>query len=601
MKKKLLLFSVVVTLLMIFAMPVCAGTYNGLSYEISSGEVTIISCEESLEGSIEIPSYIDNYPVTKIGDFSFAYCGKITNIVLPNGIQSIGSNAFSNCISLTQITLPSSVSIIDNHAFRGCFSLTNITVPNSVKKIGMGAFGGCSSLKSIEIPNSVASIENETFMSCVGLERVIIPNSIKNIGDYAFFACNELKNVALPNSVTSIGAQVFSGSGLKDIVIPNSVTNIGRDAFGGCVNLSNITVSSGNPAYVSIDGILFNKNKTEIIRYPEGKNSTRYSIPTSVTSIGDYSFAYCNNLENIIIPDSVNSIGKAAFIDCKKLTNITIPVNVIHIKDFAFSNCINLKIISLPSSVTDIGESAFENCIELKSVTILNKSAKITDRAFLDCENLTIYGYSGSSAEIYAEWWDIPFKTLSNSNENMNGSVPPVNVYFIDVKSNAYYFEPVSWAVANGITSGTSATTFSPDNACTRGQAVTFLWRAAGKPAPKSSHNPFTDVKPGQYYYDAVLWAVENGVTNGTSATTFSPDATCNRGQIVTFLYRAEGEPEVAVRSTFGDVKTDAYYAKAVTWAVNEEVTSGTSATTFSPDNDCTRGQIVTFLYRANK
>lgn len=176
---------------------------------------------------------------------------------------------------------------------------------------------------------------------------------------------------------------------------------------------------------------------------------------------------------------------------------------------------------------------------------------------------------------------------------------PVPSVKFIDVKSDAYYATPVAWAVSKGVTSGTSATTFSPDNACTRGQAVTFLWRAAGKPVPKSSYNPFTDVKAGEYYYDAVLWAVENGITMGTSATTFSPDATCNRGQIVTFLYRAEGSPDVAVRSTFNDVESDAYYAKAVSWAVDHEVTTGTSATTFSPDSDCTRGQIVTFLYRA--
>lgn len=171
-------------------------------------------------------------------------------------------------------------------------------------------------------------------------------------------------------------------------------------------------------------------------------------------------------------------------------------------------------------------------------------------------------------------------------------------VSFVDVSTSAYYYDAVAWAVENGVTSGTSATTFSPDAACTRAQAVTFLWRAAGSPAPKSSVNPFTDVSTSAYYYDAVLWAVEQGITAGTGATTFSPDATCTRGQIVTFLYRADGTT-TSGSNPFTDVADNAYYADAVKWAVAEGVTAGTSATTFSPDASCTRSQIVTFLYRA--
>ena len=171
------------------------------------------------------------------------------------------------------------------------------------------------------------------------------------------------------------------------------------------------------------------------------------------------------------------------------------------------------------------------------------------------------------------------------------------SVTFIDVPTSTYYYDAVEWAVENGITNGTSATTFSPDATCTRAQTVTFLWRAAGSPAPKSSVNPFTDVQPGAYYYEAVLWAVENGITNGTSATTFSPDDTVTRGQTVTFQHRAAGSPAVGGGS-FADVAADAYYAPAVQWAVANGITNGTSSTTFSPDAPCTRGQIVTFLYR---
>lgn len=170
---------------------------------------------------------------------------------------------------------------------------------------------------------------------------------------------------------------------------------------------------------------------------------------------------------------------------------------------------------------------------------------------------------------------------------------------FVDVKEGAYYYDAVLWAVEQKITSGTSATTFSPDASCTRAQMVTFLWRAAGSPKVENGKNPFTDVKADAYYYDAVLWAVEKGVTSGTSATTFSPDATVTRGQTVTFLYRNAGSPEVSGMMPFTDVEADAYYAKAVQWAVQQKITTGTSETTFSPMSDCTRGQIVTFLYRA--
>lgn len=173
-----------------------------------------------------------------------------------------------------------------------------------------------------------------------------------------------------------------------------------------------------------------------------------------------------------------------------------------------------------------------------------------------------------------------------------------VNNPFIDVTETAYYFDAVLWAVDEGITNGTSATTFSPDASCTRAQMVTFLWRAAGSPKATATTCVFTDVDKDAYYYEALLWAIETKLTNGTSATTFSPDAICTRGQMATFLYRNAKTPVVTGTHAFTDVKVDAYYNDAVIWAAAEGITVGTSATTFSPDADCTRGQMVTFLYR---
>ena len=183
----------------------------------------------------------------------------------------------------------------------------------------------------------------------------------------------------------------------------------------------------------------------------------------------------------------------------------------------------------------------------------------------------------------------------------MKANGNPQTGVFVDVATGSYYEDAVDWAVENGITKGTDDTHFSPDGICTRAQAVTFLWRTAGSPASKTSTMPFTDVPVGSYYYDAVLWAVENGITKGTSDTTFSPNMTCSRAQIVAFLWRSEKSPAAGTVNPFADVKADAYYADAVLWAVKEDVTKGTTATTFSPDANCTRAQIVTFIWRCKK
>ena len=182
----------------------------------------------------------------------------------------------------------------------------------------------------------------------------------------------------------------------------------------------------------------------------------------------------------------------------------------------------------------------------------------------------------------------------------MKANGNPQTGVFVDVAEDSYYEEAVDWAVENGITTGTGNNYFTPDGICTRVQAVTFLWRVAGSPTPKTEAMPFEDVLNGSYYYEAVLWAVENGITVGTSATTFSPELTCSRAHIVTFLWRAANSPSAKTANPFTDVAADAYYIDAVLWAVKHKITVGTTLSTFSPDEGCTRAQIVTFLYRAH-
>ena len=216
-------------------------------------------------------------------------------------------------------------------------------------------------------------------------------------------------------------------------------------------------------------------------------------------------------------------------------------------------------------------------------IHVLDGGGQETFTPTVSGSKLTIEGVRGLSSFAVLAAADVPSSTGSS---------------FTDVSSTAYYADAVAWAVENNVTSGTTSTTFSPNAGCTRAQVVTFLWRANGSPAAAAS-GTFTDVPGTAYYAQAVAWAVSKGITGGTTATTFSPDSVCTRAQVVTFLYRAQGSPAVGGAGSFTDVPSGAYYADAVSWAVTNSVTSGVTATTFSPNTTCTRAQVVTFLYRA--
>lgn len=217
----------------------------------------------------------------------------------------------------------------------------------------------------------------------------------------------------------------------------------------------------------------------------------------------------------------------------------------------------------------------------LETLTVTDKNGdelKLTDKG----NGKYTFTMPGSKVEVKA--------TFMEDNSVFN--------FFYDMPNDAFFYEAVKWAVKSGVTNGLSDTMFGPYESCTRAQIVTFLWRAAGSPEPKATTSAMTDLNPNAYYYKAVLWAIENGITDGMTETTFAPDATCTRGQSVTFLYRALGK-KVESSASFTDVKSDAFYADAINWAVANNVTNGTSNTTFSPNADCTRAEIVTFLYRA--
>lgn len=315
-------------------------TWGDYDYQILDDGTVEIMHYKGYDTNLVIPSEVDGKKVTSIG---YLYSNKdIISVEIPNSVVNIGLGAFQRFRNLKSIIIPNSVTSIGARAFEYCRNLTNIEIPNSVKDIGSSAFRDCRSLTKIEIPDSVTYINSFTFNHCENLKDVKIPDSVKDIEGSAFSYCESL----------------------KDVTIPSSVTNIAGNVFTSCSNLSSINVSENNTCYSSLDGILFNKEKTKLLAYPAGKSGA-YVIPNDVISIGNAAFESCDNLTSIEVPDSVTSIG-----------------------DFAFSCCKNLTSVIIPNSVTSIGSFYF-----------------YTDFSTV----LTIYGCSGSSAETFAKEYDLPF------------------------------------------------------------------------------------------------------------------------------------------------------------------------------------------------
>ena|GEM_PF-5809243 len=327
----------------------------------------------------------------------------IVKIVIENGVTSIGANAFEMCTSLT-----------------------SVIIPDSVTSIGIGAFEGCTNLTSVTIPDSVTSIETDVFKWCENLTSVTIPDSVTAIEWCAFMGCTSLTSVTIPDSVTSIGMGAFKYcTNLTSVTIPDSVTSIEHSVFNGCSNLNSLYISEQNSFYASVDGILYNKEITELLSCPDIKTSV--IIPDSVTSIGIYAFSYCTNLTSVTIPNSVTSISALAFYECKNLTSVTIPDSVTSIGEHVFAECISLASVTIPSSVTEIEWEAFLGCTNLTSVTIPNSVTSIGGYAFTYCTNLKDVYYAGTEEQ----WNKISIASyndcLTNAAIHYNSGVSEVN------------------------------------------------------------------------------------------------------------------------------------------------------------------------------
>jgi hypothetical protein len=360
---------------------------NSLMSVSIGNSVTIIGSDAFSSCSNLISISIPN-SVTTLGNNTFSQCTSLTTVVLGGGLTNIAQGTFSYCASLTSITIPDSVVSIGVLAFAFCPSLTNAVIGNGVTSIGADAFYICTGLISVTIPSSVTTIGDSAFDYCTSLTGVMIPNSVTSIGSWAFDRCTNLTSVAIPDSVTGIGSYAFFGcNGLLSVTIPKSVVAIGDAAFSACRGLSAITVAPDNPFYSSLDGVLFNKSRTTLISFPGAKAGT-YTIPNSVTNIGDAAFFDCASLTSITIPNSVTSIGSEAFSDCTGLLGITLPNSILAIADAAFSGCTNLTNVTIPNSVTSVGSEVFFGCTSLTNVTLGSSVNDIARLAFFNCASL---------------------------------------------------------------------------------------------------------------------------------------------------------------------------------------------------------------------
>ena len=323
-----------------------------------------------------------------------------------------------------------------------------VTIPGTINglpvtSIGGSAFGNNINLTSVTIPDGVTNIGGYAFFFCTNLSSVTLPNSVTGIGSYAFKSCTSLTSVPIPTSVTNIGdGAFFFCTSLTSITIPNSVNFIGDNAFSYCSSLTAIIVDTNNPAYIGIAGVLFNKSQTTLIQYPAAKAGTSYTIPNSVTNIGNYALHECTSLTNVTIGSSVTSIGVNAFYSCTSLSSIVIPIGVTTIGVGAFGGCTSLNSVTIGNSVTIIGAGVFDSCTNLTSVTIGNNVTNIGDSAFFFCTSLTsitipnsvnfigdsAFALCASLSKVYFQG-NAPFVDYQHSPDAFYGD--PTTVYYL--------------------------------------------------------------------------------------------------------------------------------------------------------------------------
>ena len=559
-----------------------------LTFDKKTGTVT--NCDPSVTKA-NIPHTIKGVTVTSIGGSAFRYCTSLTSVTIPDSVTSIGGWAFTDCASLTSVTIPDGVTSIGEYTFSWCTSLTSATIPDSVTSIGEFAFHNCKSLTSMTIPRSVVSIGYDAFGWCESLTSVTILDGVRSIGNSAFTDCKSLTSVTIPNSVTSIG----------------------RGAFSSCASLTGIWVAEGNSHYVSdASGVLFNKDKTTLVQCPGA--FAVYTIPGSVTSIGDDAFSGCASLTSVTIPDSVTSIGNYAFSCCGSLTDVYFTGT-----ETAW-NCITIGTANDALKNANIHYNYVSHTHSYKAVVT---APTCTSKGYTTHTCACGDSYVDTYVDALGHAWDngkvtkeptatetgVRTFTCTRCSATKTESIPVVSVdvtqMFTDVEKN-WAYPGIQYCVTHGIMGGMGDGTFAPTGTTTRAQIVQILYNLEGTPAV-SGTTPFTDLT-ANWYKPAILWAYQNNVVAGTSPTTFAPDQPVTREQIAVILtqymfhvLKMERTWTPADLSTFPDGAQVSGWAKeAMQDAVALGLINGTKAPDglvyLDPQGSAARQQVATIL-----
>lgn len=554
----------------VFGADPVSGSYGDLTWTYQDGTLTIFGTGHAGDDvpwssyKSEIRNLVMEDGVRGLGQNAMMDCTALESVAVPDSVQYFGNQCFSGCVNLKSITLPERFTGIGVRTFKGS-GLESVEIPGTVEVINSGAFSDCGELKSVTFHEGLNIIWEGAFSGCTALESVELPDSLKYTQERIFYGCTSLKYVKYSASVTDINTRVFYGcSSLETVEMPNSCTSVMESAFGGCKSLKSFDLSDASV-------------------------------------IKNDAFNRCESLEEVTLSDELETLENYVFSGCTSLKTVRFGNGVKTIKDRAFSGCSALEEIELPPSLDIVNDRAFADCTSLKTVVVNPMLLIIKSTAFgyggspskkLD-QDITFYGYQGSTTEEYASAEGFDFVKL-----NPEDAMP-----FRDVAGGKYYAIPALWASQRGVTSGVAPDRFAPESSCTRAQVVTFLWRLSGCPNPGYVPNDYQDLVPGSYYYTAVMWAKKKGICYGTTWMTFSPDQPVTRGEFVTFLYRMSNAYHMSDANgkeafPFADVAADSYYYNAIAWAYGNGITSGVDATHFAPNQRCTRGQVVTFIYR---
>lgn len=585
----------------------------------------------------------------------YNYKDRINRVILPEGIETIGKYAFQGGYpNLPYIEIPMSVGYIRKNSFGVGYDNVKLKYPGTMaqwKAINHSEYaydryfgaecadgtilymGNCGTSASYDVMGDgtlkITGTGTMTFYQHLqqssywssndAITRVEIDEGITNIAAYAFKNCTNLQSIVIPASVVTISGYVFYNcDALTDVYYGgnergwdsmNIYSQYNDPLFSATIHYTDLCKDghdlqsheaqaptcqeSGWEAYEDCSRCYY----TTYVEIPAGdhvyktavteptctaEGYTTYTCDCGDTYTGDTVAALGHSHEAVITPPTCEENGYTTYtcIVCgDSYTGDETPAD-----GHAYSTVVTDPTCTDGGYTTNIC-----NCGE----TYIDEEVAALGHNFGAWIEQKKPSVSEEGLEV---------RTCDRCGDEETRVIAKLDNPFTDVPAGSWYFEPVMWAVDNGVTTGATATTFNPNGNCLRAHVVTFLHRAAGSPEPTMSLNPFADVKSGDFYYKPVLWAVQMGITNGTSATTFGTLDNCNRAAVVTFLWRAKGCPEPkSTNNPFVDVPTDAFYYKAVLWAVENGITNGVDATHFGPTAICNRAQVVTFLYRAYK